>query len=90
MARKPSRTRSTAPSEYYHLALVFAALMELNKEPPAFAACPSVVAPAAAHCRPTPPTSRFNLENGQVEGKWCPGGIGFIVGKLVSAVSVAG
>uniref|UniRef100_A0A7S2FV96 Rieske domain-containing protein n=1 Tax=Florenciella parvula TaxID=236787 RepID=A0A7S2FV96_9STRA len=32
--------------------------------------------------------TEFNLENGQVEGKWCPGGIGFIVGKLVSAEGV--
>jgi nitrite reductase/ring-hydroxylating ferredoxin subunit len=32
--------------------------------------------------------TEFNLETGKVEGKWCPGGIGFIVGKLVSAEGV--
>mmetsp|Transcript_42518 Transcript_42518/g.113458 ORF Transcript_42518/g.113458 Transcript_42518/m.113458 type:complete len:157 (-) Transcript_42518:305-775(-) len=90
LAKKPSRTRSTAPSEYCHLPLVLAAplVMELNNGDTHSAARHSVAASAAAHRHAPPPTSRFNLENGQVEGKWCPGGIGFIVGKLVSAEGV--
>jgi len=32
--------------------------------------------------------TEFNLETGKVEGKWCPGGIGFLVGKLVSPEGV--
>uniref|UniRef100_A0A7S2FJC2 Rieske-like [2Fe-2S] domain-containing protein n=1 Tax=Octactis speculum TaxID=3111310 RepID=A0A7S2FJC2_9STRA len=32
--------------------------------------------------------TEFDLETGDVVGKWCPGGIGFLVGKLYPASSV--
>jgi nitrite reductase/ring-hydroxylating ferredoxin subunit len=32
--------------------------------------------------------TEFNLETGKVEGKWCPGGIGFLVGKLVGPTDI--
>ena len=32
--------------------------------------------------------TEFSLKTGQVVGKWCPGGIGFLVGKLVGPTPV--
>lgn len=29
----------------------------------------------------------FDLESGEVSGKWCPGGLGFLIGKLFEPVS---